>query len=124
MVLVTVVSKGGNATVRVCVRSDRISLLNKALCQERMWRSQKPKCVSGAAKPGLGMGVVRPNCVDLDVGPIGGHEVLVDERTGFPDARLGRIHATPTPDLPEQSLAAPTCRNSMFSQRSLKRLGF
>ena len=86
MVLVTVVSKGGNATVRVCVRSDRISLLNKALCQERMRRSQKPKCVSGAAKPGLGMGVVRPNCVDLDVGPIGGHEVLVDERTGFPDA--------------------------------------
>ena len=80
----------------------------------------KNQSVLVEGKPGLGMGVVRPHCVDLDVSPIGGHEVLVDERTRFPDARLGRIHAAPTPDLPEQSLAATACRNSMFSQRSLK----
>ena len=44
----------------------------------------------------------------LDVGAVGGHEVLVDVGPLLADARLGGVDAAPAPDLAKQALAAAT----------------
>lgn len=58
----------------------------------------------------LGVRIVRPNGVHLDVGAVGRHKVLVDERAGFAHPRLGRVDAAAAADLAEQPLAAAAGR--------------
>ena len=53
---------------------------------------------------------------DLNIGAVRGHEVFIDVRAHLADARLRRINAAPTSDLPEKSLAPTTWKIELHLQ--------
>lgn len=55
--------------------------------------------IEGRALARLGVRVVRPDGVHLDIGPVGRHEVLVDVRAGLAYSRLRRVDAAAAADL-------------------------
>lgn len=51
---------------------------------------------------------------------IGGHELLVDERSGLADPRLGRVDRAATSDLAEQPLGAAAGRRRVVDVNAAK----